>query len=419
MVEFMNKTREIYYNERKKSSFTFNDYNILLKPMWMKNLNDNRYAATYKDQSILKRKGRIAIGTIVQANYRLFSLEINNNPAVMVFSEDPYFEENPKALKAIASELTKIKGKVCNDEKLQGFADILDDEIVTLFNAKLPESITFGKEVYLTTFMVHREQLPNRYIDFEYFPVLMCPEKTEASIILPSRYWASEVGKEQRKTKLIPKRKLKKLLYEDPMRYINGIDAYIKDTVDRGIRASEKKMWERKISYYRFQKSTALINCGKYQEAEDLLRELLSYYNMSKAEQNGDIFYSSILINLISPLIEQDKFSEARRYILMLEKAISNIKSEKHMQSFYLSLEYRKIQLDILDGDLERGVHSINKMLEEKPNDILRSSLYLYYGIYYFKKGNKNSALDYFDRTLKLIKTPGILKKVEYYKRKC
>jgi hypothetical protein len=58
-------------------------------------------------------------------------------------------------------------------------------------------------------------------------------------------------------------------------------------------------------------------------------------------------------------------------------------------------------------------------MLEEKPNDILRSSLYLYYGIYYFKKGDKTSALDYFDRTLQLIKTPGVLKKVEYYKRRC
>ncbi|WP_160680345.1 hypothetical protein [Clostridium sp. C8-1-8] len=419
MVEFMRNTRDIYYNERKKTSFTFNDYNILLRPMWMKTLNDNRYESTYRDQSILKRQGRVAIGAIVQANNSLYSLGVNNSPAAMVFSEDPYFEENPRALKEIALKLINIKGKVCEDEILQGFADILADEIVTLFNAKLPESITFGKDVYFTTFMVHREHLSNRYIDFEYFPVLVCPEKTEASLILPSKYWASEVGREQRKTKLIPKRKLKKLLYDDPASYIEAIDAYIEDTVDRGIRASEKKPWERKISYYRFQKSTALINCGRNQEAENLLRELLSYYNISKAEQNGDIFYTTILLNLFSPLIELERFEEARRYILMLERAVVNVKNEKQVQSFYLAIEYRKMQLDILDGDLERGGQTINKMLEEKPNDILRSSLYLYYGIYYFKKGDKTSALDYFDKTLKLIKTPAVVEKIQYYKSRC
>lgn len=193
MKEAMLKTREIYYRERKKLRFHFSNYTKLEKPNWMLQSKDDRFESTYRDQKVLIREGRIAVACIVQANSLLFEQGKDNCPAVMLFSEDTFFEEQPEKLKSIASKLFRIKGVSCEDEEIQMFADILADEKVTLFNYEIPDKLTYGKKVFFTTFMVHREHLPNGYIDFDYFPALICPEKTEASIILPAKYWASEI----------------------------------------------------------------------------------------------------------------------------------------------------------------------------------------------------------------------------------
>ncbi|MDP4180113.1 MAG: hypothetical protein Q8942_03365 [Bacillota bacterium] len=191
MIEFMKKTRDLYNKERGRLSFSFSAYNKLEKPSWMLTNKDNRFEATYKNQKILLRKGRIVIANIVQANSLLFKPGKFDCPAAMVYSEDPYFEQQPDILKSIAHGLFAIKGKKLDDEELQSFSDILADEMVPMFNVQIPGKIAYGKKVYFTTFMVHRKHLPNGFIDFGYFPALIYPEKTEASIILPSRYWAT------------------------------------------------------------------------------------------------------------------------------------------------------------------------------------------------------------------------------------
>jgi len=192
MKEAMIKTKETYYRERKKIRFYFDSYTQLSKPSWMLTVKDDRFESTYRDQRILIKEGRIAFACIVQANTLLFKPGKHNCPAAMIFSEDTFFEEHPNKLGDIASQLFTIKGATCDDEELQMFSDILADEKVTLFNYKVPEKLAYGKKVFFTSFMVHREHLPEGYIDFSYFPALICPEKTEASIILPSRYWAYE-----------------------------------------------------------------------------------------------------------------------------------------------------------------------------------------------------------------------------------
>lgn len=196
MKDAMIKTKENYYREREKLRFKFSNYTRLSKPKWMLIYKDHRFESTYKDQRILIKEGRIALATIVQANTLLFKPGKYSCPAAMVYSEDTFFEEYPDKLKSIASQLFQIKGADCNDKEIQIFSDILADEKVPLFNFKVPEKLTYGKTVFFTTFIVHREHIPNGYIDFKYFPVLILPEKTEASIILPSKYWAPEFGKE-------------------------------------------------------------------------------------------------------------------------------------------------------------------------------------------------------------------------------
>ncbi len=186
-------TRE-FYNKKRKWFFIFDKrYNTLVKPSWMRNNNDRRFEVIYTDQKLLFKKGKIMLGRIVQANSMLFKPGKYDCPAAMIFTEDTFFEENPQKLGEIASNLFEIKGKATEDEELQKFSDILADEMVPVFNIDVPDKITYGKKVYFTTFMVIRKHLPVGYISNNTFPILACPEETEATIILPSKYWAPEL----------------------------------------------------------------------------------------------------------------------------------------------------------------------------------------------------------------------------------
>ncbi len=185
----MNLTRENYYKSRRWYWLINRNYNKSEKPGWMVKGNDKRFTATFRDEKLLFTEGKIMLGRIVQANSLLFEAGPSDCPAAMLFTDEPFFEENPLKLQEIAYGLFDIKGKDTDDDELQKFSDILYDEYVAAFNVEVPSKITYGKKVYFTSFMVHRKHLPLGYIDIGCFPILACPEKTEASIILPSKYW--------------------------------------------------------------------------------------------------------------------------------------------------------------------------------------------------------------------------------------
>lgn len=417
MIEFMKKTRDIYYTERKKLSFSFSAYNRLTKPEWMQQSKDNRFEATYIDHGMLLRKGRIAIAKIVQANSLLYKPGEDNCPAAMVFSEDPYFEENPDKLGEIAYRLYGIKGSRCDDEELQRFSDILADEIVTLFNVEIPQKITYSRKVYFTSLMVHREHLPNRYIDFGCFPALIYPEKTEASIILPSRYWASESSDAKKTMKILSDEKLMELLDNDPAKYIEVIQEHI-DYAYRKSRTSwlNKDKWLTKYSHYRYQKTTALLYCGRHGEAEELLKGLLYAIDKDKVQGNSYEYYIIVLSNLVSALIGLERYEEAKENIILLEKTMSICRDELSVISINRILKWKLMELDILNGDLERGGCYLKSLLESVTSKASLGNTYLYLGIYHFKRNEKVKALEYFNKASDMIKDPYSRERIQHYK---
>ncbi|MHC1682928.1 MAG: hypothetical protein AB6733_08270 [Clostridiaceae bacterium] len=417
MVEFMKRAREIYYKECKKLFFSSRDYNKLTRPSWMNASTDNRFEATYRDQKILMKKGRIAIAYLVQANTLLFKEGHHDCPAAMVFSEDTYFEENPDKLGDIAHRIFEMKGISSEDEEIQKFSDILDDEVVTLFNAKVPEKITFGKKVYFTTFMVHRKHLPNGYIDFGSFPALICPEKTEASIILPSRYWGLKSSKQKKTLKIMKEKNLTDLLYDDPEKYVEVIQEHIEFALEKTITSRyNKAKWLGRINLYTYKKSTALIYCNKHEEARLILEKLLSNYDKNKAEENGNTLYILILGSLIDTLIELKRFEEAKEKIISMEKALSNLENKVNSQILNKSLQLKKAELDILNGDIERGGRTLKDLLESENTKTFKGNLDLCSGIYFFKKGEIDKALDYFNKASEILNLPCDVKKIQYYK---
>ena len=41
--------------------------------------------------------------------------------------------------------------------------------------------------------MVHRKHLPRGYLRANWFPLVVAPKETPASVILPGRYWDAEL----------------------------------------------------------------------------------------------------------------------------------------------------------------------------------------------------------------------------------
>ena len=78
---------------------------------------------------------------------------------------------------------------------MERFARAITDELARTMRLPLPRSLCQGKESYLTTCLIQPSHLPRGYLATGFFPLVICPEKTEAVMILPARYWPQELRK--------------------------------------------------------------------------------------------------------------------------------------------------------------------------------------------------------------------------------
>jgi ribonuclease HI len=189
MKELIIETRNLFLRRNGKFGFFERKYNKLEVPAWIKEHKDTRFDAIYRDQDVLFTDGSVVFSYIVQANSQLFEPGKTDCPAAIIFSEDQYFDENQDELANIAAALYQLKGEETDDAELRQFAEVITNEMTALYNVKLPMKITNNKEVYYSTIMVHRKHLPLGYLKSTWLPILTYPLKTEASIILPSKYW--------------------------------------------------------------------------------------------------------------------------------------------------------------------------------------------------------------------------------------
>ena len=144
----------------------------------------------YRDQHILRDHGELVWGHIVQANQILFDRSNSQPmPACGVYSSDPYFDDRVNSLRDIGHELYELKGTIPDDPQLRRFARVITGEKERLYAVRIPRSLCENRNVYYTTFMVDPEHLPDGYLAAGYFPLLICPQRTDAVMILPACFW--------------------------------------------------------------------------------------------------------------------------------------------------------------------------------------------------------------------------------------
>jgi hypothetical protein len=147
-----------------------------------------------RDQHLLRDHGRVVWGFLVQANQVLFDPTNRQTlPANVIYSPDTWFDDQAPLLMEVAQGLFSLKGTAPNDPELEKFANAITDELARTMRLRLPRSITEGREAYFTTCFIQPSHLPGGCLAAGFFPLLICPEKTEAVMILPERYWPEEL----------------------------------------------------------------------------------------------------------------------------------------------------------------------------------------------------------------------------------
>lgn len=170
----------------------FRKINKLKKPQWLKNYKKDRLNEIYKEQEHFWSDGKIAIGCVVQANVRLFSLGLSDNsPANLVYTYDDYYYENAIELREIAEKLYNLRE--CDDELDEDrnyIAHLLNAETKRDYHILVPKDMTDGREVFLTTAIVDRDHIPYHKLCNFFYPMLAVDNNNSPdAIILPKWYW--------------------------------------------------------------------------------------------------------------------------------------------------------------------------------------------------------------------------------------
>ncbi|WP_449473193.1 hypothetical protein [Streptomyces tanashiensis] len=151
-------------------------------------------AEILKAQDVLLAEGRLVWGAIVQANSDLFVRGWHDLPAAVIYSPDTaVFDDSPDLLLDIARKLYRLKGTRQQDPELAAFSRMLASEMDREMRLEVPRRLTGSAAVYCTDIIVARRHLPGRALSKSIFPLLIAPEHTAMTMMLPSRFWPTSV----------------------------------------------------------------------------------------------------------------------------------------------------------------------------------------------------------------------------------
>jgi hypothetical protein len=153
-------------------------------PLWLQ----------FRQRQAIFSHGELVWGQVVQANSILYDdADPHDAPAAYIYSLDTDFEEDVMALAEIADNLYGIRGETTDNPQTQPCADMLGDGYARNLLAQVPYDLTDGRDVYYTCGVIPRKYLPLPQLAAPLFPLIIVPGKTEATWLLPSRWWPQEL----------------------------------------------------------------------------------------------------------------------------------------------------------------------------------------------------------------------------------
>ena len=160
------------------------------RPTWIR--PDDELIEILHWQNELLNEGEIVWGALVQANGALFQQGDHDLPALTVYAEDQSFDNRPGRLLNIAERLGGLKGTTPADPLEREYAEMITNEMERALDWMAPPTLTDGKAVRSSGFIVFRQHLPDKILRGRFFPLLVHPE-TAAVMIVPNKYWPDEL----------------------------------------------------------------------------------------------------------------------------------------------------------------------------------------------------------------------------------
>lgn len=146
-------------------------------------------AQPFYDYEVIN-SGKVYYGYLVDANSSLFknkSVATLTYPAVAIFSTDNYFEQNPLALKKIARDMLEDSAIVSWIQK------IVQQKREFRSAVQLPAKLTDGREIFITTVLIDRRQLPLGYLSDSLLPIIADPLSPTAVFAVDVKYWTKSL----------------------------------------------------------------------------------------------------------------------------------------------------------------------------------------------------------------------------------
>lgn len=190
MQKLIEACRENFGAAPRKFGIADRPYLRTMPPSWTQR---DALGAVYKNQGKILRDGQIVWAHIVQANRRMFNMLPEDLPAAIVYTLDPRGDNEPEILKDAAMRVHELKGTTPEESSLLGIANLITNETSRPLKEPLPSSMGFDRAIVLSSIMVLRKHLPFGFLSCRMFPLLVAPGVTDWTMILPSRYWPTEL----------------------------------------------------------------------------------------------------------------------------------------------------------------------------------------------------------------------------------
>jgi Fe-S cluster assembly iron-binding protein IscA len=143
---------------------------------------------------LLLDHGSIVWGTIVQANNGLYGPGQSNLPALTLFSTDRAFDAAPARLRELANHVAALKDSIPAEADLRPIAEAVTDETNRTTLERLPPSMAASDLAWVGRTIIFRSQLPSGFLSHWLLPMIVCPDRTPESIVLPLRYWPASLS---------------------------------------------------------------------------------------------------------------------------------------------------------------------------------------------------------------------------------
>ena len=201
-IEVLKQLEENEFDAKKnidilRSTFAQNkDWRVdkISKPGWL--IDDSPFPM-FDEAQALYSEGKIVYGSILMAN-SLLSMDYEygisiSNPGYVIYSMNPYYDENPNELLLLAEKIYSYRYKNIVPFEMQIFVELMEHENDSYYNIQVPLEMTDGREVFVTSVLFQRNHLPLLKIGGRLLPVFADSENLSTCLPVPKRHFNPEM----------------------------------------------------------------------------------------------------------------------------------------------------------------------------------------------------------------------------------